>query len=370
MRLAKCESLNLEDLPRFPLHGKHPAISKKQGGNGFYDATTDPATIARWERKYRNCNWGIRTGVESGIIVLDVDLPDGPATLRAWEQRHGDLPATFTVRTGSGGLHRYYRHPGGCVVSVHNDGVLGKDLHLKADGGYVVAPGGIHPDTHKPYEIVADVPVADAPAWLLALLRDNGKVKSKTVAGNGSSILEGERDNTLISIAGSLRRQGQSQEQIEAALHEVNQTRCKPPMEMRDVKRIAKSAATNYPPCPTGGNGNHPAPAYTFTRCPKFPCPAKEYGLDSSALGVLFALCTFEGNGRCDPSVKKTAERAGCCEKTASTKLKELRAAGLVSWENRKTPDGDPDSNEYTIHFERYGNPYPTTQEKKALEVG
>ena len=57
----------------------------------------------------RTWSWsgvGIVTGRVSGVLVLDVDGPEGEAEL----QRHGH-PATPMVRTASGGLHLNGRGP-------------------------------------------------------------------------------------------------------------------------------------------------------------------------------------------------------------------------------------------------------------------
>ena len=49
---------------------------------------------------------GIVTGPLSGVLVLDVDGPEGAQEL----QRHGHQ-VTPMVRTASGGLHLYFKHP-------------------------------------------------------------------------------------------------------------------------------------------------------------------------------------------------------------------------------------------------------------------
>jgi hypothetical protein len=66
--------------------------------------------------------------------------PDGLTTLDRWEWAVGgwSLPPTGLVaRTPSGGVHLYYRHPGGKIIS-RNRALPGMDV--KADGGYVVVP--------------------------------------------------------------------------------------------------------------------------------------------------------------------------------------------------------------------------------------
>ena len=57
---------------------------------------------------------------------------------------------------------------------------------------------------------------------------------------------EGERNDVLTSIAGSLRHRGLGRDAIEAALLGVNNVICEPPLPAREVGGIAKSVAS-YP---------------------------------------------------------------------------------------------------------------------------
>lgn len=118
--------------------GKHPRIAK-----GLKVATVDPEQVEVWWGRWPRANVAIRTGAESGLVVLDVD-PDhgGEASLVALVEEHGELPPGRTVRTGSGGLHLYFRHPGRVVRN--QIGRLGPGLDLRGDGGYVIAPPSRH----------------------------------------------------------------------------------------------------------------------------------------------------------------------------------------------------------------------------------
>ncbi|MGH8878475.1 MAG: bifunctional DNA primase/polymerase, partial [Stackebrandtia sp.] len=78
----------------------------------------------------------LRTGAPSGTVVIDVDPRNGGAQSLAELLAVDALPATLTARTGSGGLHFYYAHPGGTVKSGANR--LGAGIDAKADGAYVV----------------------------------------------------------------------------------------------------------------------------------------------------------------------------------------------------------------------------------------
>lgn len=65
--------------------------------------------------------------------------------------------------------------------------------------------------------------------------------KKKETKTLGDVIPEGERNNTLTSIAGGMRRQGVSEDAIKAALSVVNLTKCQPPLSDDEVSKIAKS---------------------------------------------------------------------------------------------------------------------------------
>lgn len=60
-------------------------------------------------------------------------------------------------------------------------------------------------------------------------------------------IREGERNATLASLAGAMRRRGASQEAIAAALQAENQRRCDPPLANVEVAGIAASIARYRP---------------------------------------------------------------------------------------------------------------------------
>ena len=112
--------------------GKHPRLS-----DWPKTASTDPNLIAGWWAHWQHANVGILTGARSGIVVLDVDpRHGGDDSLAALVAEHGPLPDTPTVLTGGGGLHYYFRHPGGKVKGRD----LAPGLELKADGQFVVAP--------------------------------------------------------------------------------------------------------------------------------------------------------------------------------------------------------------------------------------
>ncbi|MEV6694175.1 bifunctional DNA primase/polymerase [Micromonospora sp. NPDC051196] len=137
--------------------------------HGFYAATTDPARIAAIVAAVPCGQLALRTGTTAGVVVVDVDpAHDGAATLVRLIAA-GLIPPTARVRTGSGGLHLYYRHPGRrvpCSQGKPGQG-LGPGIDVRADGGYVVLPPSVHPRTGRPYRWITGQPVKEMPPALL-----------------------------------------------------------------------------------------------------------------------------------------------------------------------------------------------------------
>jgi hypothetical protein len=221
--------------------------------HGFHDATTNEDTIRHWWERCPTANVGIRTGAESGLVVLDID-PRNSGNDNLWklEQQNGELPLTVGSLTGGGGAHFLFSHPGGVIKQK----ALAPGVEVKADGGYVVAPPSIHP-TGELYRWGGashpdDVALAALPEWLLRLMT------RESVPANGSHpstlnpiIPEGQRHNTLLSLAGTMRRKGMSTEAITGALLVENRSRCIPPFHESEVKKLAQSVA-RYKPAARG----------------------------------------------------------------------------------------------------------------------
>ncbi|MEX5274719.1 bifunctional DNA primase/polymerase [Kocuria carniphila] len=162
------------------------------GSRGYKDATTDPAKLLNWPE---GAGVGIATGA-SGLLVVDCDnkpsAPPAPwnvpgvtngedALALLWE--HCDRGPTpwaecLSVLTPSGGAHLYFQARSGEIgISAS---LLAWQVDVRAQGGYVVAPGtrltegtkrtaGVYIPVHWP----AVLPIA--PAWLEERLRPKPK---------------------------------------------------------------------------------------------------------------------------------------------------------------------------------------------------
>ncbi len=151
--------------PDCPSPAKHPRLR-----HGLHDATLDPALIRRWWARWPDAGVAVRTGAESGLVVVDVDRHSGGFTSLGQLQRcYGRLPPTPVTFTGGGGRHYWFRHPGRSVAN--NTGRLGAGIDIRGDGGYVMAPPTKHISSRR-YEWVAQPPLAPLPDWVLERSRE------------------------------------------------------------------------------------------------------------------------------------------------------------------------------------------------------
>lgn len=124
--------------------------------------------MASWWRRWKYANVGLLTGSTAGLVVVDLDGEEGCRTFLELQQRHGSCPETRWVRTGSGGWHAYFAHPGGAMGNTARK--LGPGVDTRGDQGYVVAPPSNH-ISGKRYVWANNEKVAPLPGWLLDLLR-------------------------------------------------------------------------------------------------------------------------------------------------------------------------------------------------------
>jgi hypothetical protein len=149
------------DWPVFPIkpQSKEPATKR-----GFYDATTNPATLRRWFARGFPYNVAVRTGQPSGVFILDIDGELGASNLCALVAEHGPLPATRISTTGKG-HHLWFRADCEIPCSTRK---IAPGVDVRADGGYVVAPPSLHPNGAV-YRWANNLAPSPAPSWLLSL---------------------------------------------------------------------------------------------------------------------------------------------------------------------------------------------------------
>ena len=147
--------------------------SAKYSDGAPWGMTKDPEQVARDFKKFAAAAIGVPTGRVNGIFVIEADTlkghaVNGLASLKRLQAAHGELPPTLMAESPSGSVHRYFKHPGGhvtCATSIA--GYRGVDI--KGDGGMVIAPPSLRDG--RAYRWLNDLPIADAPDWLIDLVR-------------------------------------------------------------------------------------------------------------------------------------------------------------------------------------------------------
>jgi putative DNA primase/helicase len=208
-------------------------------------------------------NAGVATGPASGVIVVDIDDSE---KFKQWTKARdieNPLPSTFTVKSGGKSDHYYYQYPrdGNEYKKRNINGIF----DVLGIGAQAIAPGSVHPKTGNRYTIKKQLPIAEAPKWVLELLLKKNKTPEiqqeqiqsqpeiKTIpqinlqTQNSSTIFQGERNSQLASLAGTMREKGMSPEAIEAALLKENSVRCNPPLDEAEIMQISKSICQYKP---------------------------------------------------------------------------------------------------------------------------
>ena len=145
---------------------KRPAIAWRE----FQSRRARPAEMDVWLHHMPRANIAAVTGTISGLVVVDVDAGHGgEASLAEIERETAPMPSTVESRTGGGGRHLYFAHPGG---HVGNRAGIRPGIDLRGDGGCVVLPPSIHP-SGRAYEWVPghapdELPLAALPAFFAA----------------------------------------------------------------------------------------------------------------------------------------------------------------------------------------------------------
>ena len=186
-------------------------------------------------------NYGVLGGV-GGLIIIDCDTEQLATVVRV---KH---PTTFTIKTGSGKFHFYYLCPEIKKKIILKEGGVHHG-EIISHGSQVVGPGSIHPNGCK-YQLSNDTEIAsitfdEIDDVLSDYLADAKSVK--TAKPLGQIIPDGQRNEILTSLAGSLRRRGASFESISAALLSENALKCSPPLDEKEVEAIARSVAKYEP---------------------------------------------------------------------------------------------------------------------------
>ena len=165
-------------------------IGKKPLHKGWpQKATIDENQVRAWFDVKDAPNIGVVTGYKSGVPCLDVDGPEGLASLEALERKYGPLNRSCMARTPSGGLHIFFKMIIGHDIR-NSAGKLGPGLDIRANGGYVVvAPSEVinRDGQLGHYEWLTETTLTSGELpqmedWLMQWLIENSSTPKKAVA--------------------------------------------------------------------------------------------------------------------------------------------------------------------------------------------
>lgn len=166
-------------------------------------------------------NLGIAMGPISGLGV-DVDNPDlfeSVCSRKGWE-----VQETRTHLTGRDRPHFLFRYPND-GKRYGNKSVKTLGFDIRGDGGQLVAPGSVHPETGRLYTVFHDAPLAEAPEWLTKTIYedhpewsliqvDKLKISEETKRFILEPIPEGQRSEPMMTVITALAGAGLSDDQI------------------------------------------------------------------------------------------------------------------------------------------------------------
>jgi KaiC/GvpD/RAD55 family RecA-like ATPase len=204
-------SLGLSVIPVSP-RGKEPLLPWKE----FQQRRASEAEVREWFIRWPDANLGIVSGRVSGVVVVDLDGPEGQTSAKNLQMQ------SSAVSFSGKGKHLWYKHPGS---TVENAVRKYPGLDIRGDGGYVLVAPSIHPNGSRYRWISPVTSVEQLPVFPLAVFAKtapqigqdvrnvgDGSVLSRNAPGWIAKDLEamtnGNIDDTLFRICCRLRHDG------------------------------------------------------------------------------------------------------------------------------------------------------------------
>lgn len=214
----------MRELFIFPTRDKRPLTAR-----GFHDAQPESAWTGEESEQ-----WGAPTGEKNGFFVVDVDAKkNGLETAASIDWGNGTI-----VNTPGGGYHVFYKYDEATCAEIKNGVDLLPGIDVRTTGGYVVLYAGVNVEA-----------LSEPPAGILNLLRSSSRKQAlpslrKADGDAQAEIGEGGRNAYLAKAAGRMQKIGVL---TLAALQEVNDRDCSPPLDAYEVEQVYHSIARYAP---------------------------------------------------------------------------------------------------------------------------
>lgn len=157
----------------------------------FQSRRATPVEIQGWLEEYPAMNIAIVTGRISDIVVVDIEKGGSSE----------GYPPTVKAKSGGGGVHLYYKHPG---YEVPNGARVRELTDIRGDGGYVVAPPSISDKGEYEWIIPPfNSDFSEWPAWITktATFKED---KDKKWLLSKDGVPKGSRNDAAASMAGKI----------------------------------------------------------------------------------------------------------------------------------------------------------------------
>jgi Bifunctional DNA primase/polymerase, N-terminal len=122
---------------------------------------------------------------------------------------------------------------------------VGEGLDVRGEGGYVLAPGSIHPSCAV-YAVAQNGPLTDAPDWLVKMAAAPMQRQTAEKGAHTADITRGGRHKRLAHVIGRMLHDGMAPGAIEAAALAENATFL-PPKPEAEVRKLVADMAKRYP---------------------------------------------------------------------------------------------------------------------------
>ncbi|MGA8475793.1 MAG: bifunctional DNA primase/polymerase [Candidatus Cybelea sp.] len=235
----------------YPAAGDKRALIRAWNAAG---AVRDPERVAALFKQFPGASVGIACG-PSQRIVVDVDPRNGGT--ESFQKLCGEIGLEAfalcpTVKTPSGGSHHHFSAPSERIRSLPH--ALGRGIDIIGFKGGVVAPPSTRAEGAYAWRCPDGWPETfDAPTLPDALLdrirrRSIERVTRRLTAQDLPPLIERGSRNTSLAIIGIKLRWKLSlpEAALAAVLMTINTERCRPPLEEKEIRVIAYSAA-QYP---------------------------------------------------------------------------------------------------------------------------
>jgi hypothetical protein len=235
--------------------GKHPRIAWA----AYQDRRPTSIEVKQWWTRWPDANPLIITGAVSNVVVLDIDpRHGGDESLKDLynrsiiDSKSSETPISLT---GGGGQHLFFAHPS---YEISNATGVWPGIDFRGDHGYVVGPSSTH-ISGRTYEwdVMAhpdDKDFQPLPPLVEEALRSqvrygpgfdsNGEPVKRdrldidAIISGRVTISEGERNETMLRLVGSLIGPESVEAQVLDSALTVNDRSFDPPLDEGEVTRL------------------------------------------------------------------------------------------------------------------------------------